>query len=184
MTRWPLALWIVVVWVALWGGLSVANVLGGAAVAAVLLAVFPAEGRRQAFVIRPLPALQFTGRFVVDLVRANAEVAWEVLTPSYQGDPGVVSVRLAPSSDALVTLVADAVTLTPGTLTLDVERTDDGGAVLYVHVLHLHDPHDVRDGVRRLQYLAARAFDPDPAAAAAADPRRRDPRPGPREVTS
>lgn len=162
MSRWLLGGWLVVVWVALWGDPTAANLLGGVVVAAVLLLLFPAEGPRRvgARVPRPLAVLRFAGHFVVELVRANVEVAWEILTPHDHGVPGIVAVPLEPSGDALVAVVADTVTLTPGTLTLEVDRLPDGGSVLYVHCLHLGDPDEVRRSVRYLQHLALRAFGP------------------------
>jgi multicomponent Na+:H+ antiporter subunit E len=51
--------------------------------------------------------------------------------------------------------VADAVSLTPGTLTLEVQREP---LILYVHVLHLRSVEDVRRDVRRLELDAVRAF--------------------------
>lgn len=159
MTRLPLAMgcWIVVVWVALWGEASAANVLGGVLVAAVLLRLFPPEGTHGDVVVRLLPALRFAGRFVVDLLRATTDVAWDVVTPRSQGDPGVVAVSLPRTGDAVLALVADAVTLTPGTLTLEVERRDEG-AVIFVHVLHLGDPEAVRRDVRSVHGRAVAAF--------------------------
>lgn len=160
MSRWFLGGWLVVVWVALWGDATMANLLGGTGVAAALMLLFPLEGPRRVSVPRPLAVLRLAGHFVVELVRANTEVAWEILTPSDHGVPGIVAVPLEPSGDALVTLVADAVTLTPGTLTLEVDRLPDGGSILYVHCLHLGDPDTVRRSVRHLQQLTLRAFAP------------------------
>lgn len=157
MSRRVLGLWIVVVWVALWGDLTVANVLGGCGIAAALLVLFPAEVPREGLVLRPLPGLRFAGRFLADLVRATADVAWDVVTPRSKGDPGIVAVALPPTPDPILTVVADAVTLTPGTLTLEAE-SDVGGAVLYVHVLHLRDPEAVRADVRSVHRRAVAAF--------------------------
>jgi multicomponent Na+:H+ antiporter subunit E len=57
--------------------------------------------------------------------------------------------------------VADAVTLTPGTLTVEVRR--EPVPVLYVHVLHLRAVEDVRADVHRLRDLAERAFGSSPS---------------------
>lgn len=62
-------------------------------------------------------------------------------------------------SEGIVTVVANAVTLTPGTLTVDVHEPDDGTpAVIYVHVLQFDDVESVRADVLRLERLAVRAF--------------------------
>lgn len=160
--RLLLVAWLVVVWDALWGNLSVANVASGAAVAAFLVALFPPVGI-PSLTLRPLAALRFLGYFARKLVEANAVVAWEVVTPRNRIREGIVAVPIQGASPALVALVANAVSLTPGTLTIEVGRAP---AVLYVHVLHLHDPEAVRRDVRRLERLAVRAFGDAQAVAA------------------
>lgn len=168
IARLPLALWLVIVWVALWGELTVANVVGGIVVAALALSLFPSAGPRAGITIRPLHALRFMAYFLYKLIEANAVVAWEVLTPNNESvREAVVAVRVAGASDAVVTILANAISLTPGTLTLDVRRdpppleqakpvADDG--VLFVHVLHLRSIEATRADVHRLETLVLRAF--------------------------
>lgn len=153
---------LVAVWIGLWQQLSVANLLSGTAVAAAILWLFPvitADPSRRP-VVRPLRALHFLGYFLVNLAEASAVVAWEIVTPTNRINQGVVAVRIRGASDALVTLVANAISLTPGTLTVEVGR---GATVLYVHVLHLRDVDEVRRDVLRLEALAIRAFGGRPA---------------------
>ena len=151
-----LTAWLVVVWVALWGPVTTANVAGGLAVAAAVQLALPAgRGRRTGFAVRPVATIRFFAYFVAKLVEASVVVAVEVATPRNRIRTGVVAVPLRGASDALVTLVADAVTLTPGTLTIEVGRNPP---TLYVHVLHLRDVEAVRREVRHLEVLAVRAF--------------------------
>jgi multicomponent Na+:H+ antiporter subunit E len=154
--RWILVLWLTIVWVALWGEVSVANVLSGVAVSAVLLLLFPSTGAGGYVAFRPLRVLQFLGYFAYKLVEANLIVAWEVLTPNNEGvNEAIVAVPVTGTSDTVLTLVANAISLTPGTLTIDVRRNP---AVLYVHVLHLRSLAQTRQDVRRLELHALRAF--------------------------
>lgn len=174
MSGAPVLRWagLVAAWVALWGEVTAANVLAGAAVGLGLLVVFP-PGRRPRATIRPLPALRFAAWFAWKLVEASVVVAWEVATPRNRIREGVIAVPVRGVSPGLTTLVANAISLTPGTLTLEV-RTGPP-AVLYVHVLHLHDVEAARREVRHLEALAIRAFAADPHAADD-DPPRRHPR--------
>lgn len=152
--RLLLGAWLLTAWLVLWGSLTTANVLSGVAVAVgVLLIPLPARDARFAF--RPLPAVRFVAYFAWQLVRASVVVAIEVATPRNRIRTGIVAVPLRGASDALVTLVADAVSLTPGTLTLEARRDPP---TLYVHVLHLHDVEQVRRSIRRTEVLAVRAF--------------------------
>lgn len=154
--RAPFAAWLVVVWVALWGDITVANVVGGVVVAAVALALFPSAAPRGGVTVRPLHAVRFLVYFLAKLIEANAVVAWEVLTPNNERvREGVVAVPVTGASDAVVTVVANAISLTPGTLTLDVHRDP---TILFVHVLHLRSIEQTRDEVHRLEMLALRAF--------------------------
>lgn len=159
MSRLPVLrwLWLVVAWVALWGDATPANLLAGAAVATGLLVVFPPDRRPRA-TVRPLAALRFAGWFLWKLVEASVVVAWEVATPRNRIREGVIAVPLRGITPELTTFVANAISLTPGTLTLEV-RTGPP-TVLYVHVLHLHDVDAARREVRHLERLAARAFAP------------------------
>ena len=165
--------WLLVVWVALWGDISWANVLGGLVTAGGLVLLFPLRPATRQGYIRPWPALRFAVYFLWKLVEASAVVAWEVVTPHNRINEGIVAVPIHGLSNALVTIVANAISLTPGTLTLEV---DEDPAVLYVHVLHLHDLEAVRLEVQHLERLAIAAFGPDDAlrarAGAARDPAR------------
>jgi multicomponent Na+:H+ antiporter subunit E len=163
--------WMVVLWVVLWGEVTVANVVSGVAVSAVLLLLLPLRrGARGRFYVRPLRAVGFVLWLLVQIVRSNLLVAWEILTPRDRIRAGVVSVVLPPCSDGLVTLVANCITLTPGTLTLEVRREP---TTLYVHVLHLRDIDDVRHDVLDLLRRVVRAFgSPEAIARVEADIRR------------
>lgn len=147
---------LTVVWIALWGELTVGNVLGGGLVSCALLLAFPLRRRTTPHgTLRPLHALRFLAYFVWKLVEASVIVAWEVVTPRNRINEGIVAVPIVGVSDLLATVVANAITLTPGTLTLEYRRDP---AVLYVHVLHLSSVEDVRRDVRYLELLAVRAF--------------------------
>ncbi len=157
------AAWLLVVWVALWADVSVANVASGAVVAIVLLVAFPSRREPELAGPRPLATARLVGYFVWKLVEASAVVAWEVVTPRNRIREGVVAVRLRNDIDGVTTIVANAISLVPGTLTLDVETNP---TVLYVHVLHLRDEEAVRREVAELEALVLRAFGP----ASALDP--------------
>lgn len=162
-----LAALLVAVWVLLWGSLTVANVASGIAVVAIVLWLVPDTRVRAALpTVRPLPALRFVGRILVEVVRANAVLTREVVTRSSSIRTGVVAVPLPLCSDGLVTLVANVLALTPGTMPVEVRRDP---SAIYVHVLHLDDVDDVRRDVQHLAELAVAAFGSAEAVAALAD---------------
>jgi multicomponent Na+:H+ antiporter subunit E len=150
-------LWLVLVWVALWESISAAVILSGLVVAVVVLVLFPQPAPKALGALRPLKAARFAAYFFYKLIQANLVVAWEVITPKNRINQGVVKVPMSGVSDGVITLVANAISLTPGTLTVDVSRDP---TVLYIHVLHLRSVEEVRRDVERLESLALQAFAP------------------------
>lgn len=151
-----LFVWLALVWVFLWGDFSAGTALAGAAVAVGVMVTTRGTRATTHGTVRPLPALRFLGYFLYKLFEASAIVAWEVITPRNRINEGVVAVNIdAYLSDALVTVIANAISLTPGTLTIDVGRNPN---VLYVHVLHLRSVEQTRREVHELQRHVVRAF--------------------------
>lgn len=144
------------VWVLLWSDLTVGNVLGGVLVAGAVVATFRtrAPGRP---VLRPLRAARLGMWFAVALIRSTAVVARTVVQPRGRVHGGIVAVPLRTTSDALATVVASLVSLTPGTLSLELRRRP---MVLYVHALDLRSASQVAAEVHRLEDLVAAAFAP------------------------
>lgn len=107
-------------------------------------------------VLRRLPGLlAFTGYFLVELVKANLEVTWDLLTPGSRLAPGIVRYEMLSRTSVEVALFADLVTMTPGTLVLTV--TDDPPTA-FVHGMYAHDPDDFRQELRELEGRLLRAW--------------------------
>jgi multicomponent Na+:H+ antiporter subunit E len=162
------ALWLSVVWVGLWGSVTAANVLGGVAVAVALLVLLPlpedagsvrvpssGSGPAQ---VQPLAVVRYLVFFAVELVKASLIVVWQVLRPGGELRQAVIAVDAIGASDLLLTVVANSVSLTPGTLTVEVDRER---SVLYVHVLDVGGPEGVdaaRRSIERLMRAAVHAI--------------------------
>jgi multicomponent Na+:H+ antiporter subunit G len=140
------------VWVALWGDPSPANVLGGLAVGAVVAAATARPGADR-IRLRPAAALRFTARLAVVLVRSTLSVAAAALGPARLVDPAVVRVPVGPGTVSALVAAANAVSVTPGTLTLAIETTPPA---LVVHLLRPDDP--AVEAVATLHSLAADAL--------------------------
>jgi multicomponent Na+:H+ antiporter subunit E len=158
-----LGVWLVAIWLLLWNDLSVANVVSGVAVAVAVLSlsrlpksycVGSESGDRPRVSIPHL--IYFGGYVLVKLVQANLVLAWEIVTPWRDRiHTGIVAVPLRTSSDLAMTVVANVITLTPGTVTIEAKGTPP---VLYVHVLHLDDIERVKAELLHLEELSVRAF--------------------------
>lgn len=88
------------------------------------------------------------------MVLSNLSIAKLVLQPKPHLDPGIIGVPLTVTSGLEITILASVITLTPGTISVDLGRNADGQQVLYVHNLTVVDPdafrHSVKDGFERL----------------------------------
>ncbi len=149
-------LWSTVLWVALWHDLSVANVLAGLLVLAVagvprVLANDDAERVR----VKPLASLYFVGFVFYKLVEANLYLAWEIVTPHNRINVGVVAVPLRTESTTAAMIVANVITLTPGSITIESLGSPP---TLYVNVMHLHDVERVRRDLLHIEELSVAAF--------------------------
>ena len=163
-----LILWLITLWLLLWGDVSYANVLGGLAVAIIVLLFARLDtASLRPTRLRPWWALRYLVTVVGQLITANIRLAVEILTPHDGTYTGIIAVPIRGGSDAVVILVANSITLTPGTMTIDVKRhegDDDemtAGATLYVHGMYMRDVEQVRHDVLRLEALALHAFGTD-----------------------
>ena len=136
----PLMAWLVVVWMLLWGTWSWANLISGLLVALTVLTLLPLPHVVGGARVRPLPLLVFLGHFVVDLFASGAEVAWQALRPGGVHRTAIVQVQLRADSDLLLTMVAEATSLVPGSLVLDLDREH---RVMTLHLLPVRDLEDV-----------------------------------------
>ena len=80
--------------------------------------------------------LGFMALYLADMLRAATRVAHDVLTPTSHMRPGLLEYRLRVRTDAQIAVLANLVSLTPGTLSLDVSPDR---STLLVHAMFAHD---------------------------------------------
>jgi multicomponent Na+:H+ antiporter subunit E len=131
----PLLLWLVLVWILLWGTWSWANALSGLAVAFAVTVLLPLPAVVGGIRVRPLALVGFLAHFLVDLAISGAQVAWQALGPGRR-QGAIVRVQLRTDSDLLLTIVAQTLSLVPGSLVLDLDRDERSIAI---HLLHVRD---------------------------------------------
>lgn len=74
--------------------------------------------------------------YIQQVILSNLRVAYDILTPTHYMRPGVVAVPLDAKTDMEITLFANLMTLTPGTLSLDLS---EDRTILYVHTMYIDD---------------------------------------------
>jgi multicomponent Na+:H+ antiporter subunit E len=157
-TQWPTLLLLAALWVVLWGDLSWANVLGGLAVAAVVVVLFPLPHVAAHAKLRPVRFARLVGRFVADVFVASFQVAALALRTGPAPRGGVVGVRLRNPDDVFLTVVAEITSLVPGSIVVEARRRT---GMLYLHVLDLRaagGPDGVRARTLALEERVLRAL--------------------------
>ncbi|RIK38063.1 MAG: cation transporter [Chloroflexi bacterium] len=94
--------------------------------------------------------LSFIGFVLWEIVVSNAKLAWWILQPRPQFSPGIVAVPLSIDTDLEIIILATVITLTPGTVSIDLSQDDHGQNILYVHSFVVKDPDHFRHEVREM----------------------------------
>lgn len=161
--RLVMGFWLLVVWVAIRGSVTAASIIGGVAVITVLMVLFrrglPTTTSRHT--VHPWWVIRYIAHFVHELVKANVEVALAVVFPSrIEHKRAIIEVRLPASSRLIGALLANAVSLTPGTSIIEVSHDPPS---FHVHVLNMTSADEIRSSIAELHWRLVRALGPDEA---------------------
>lgn len=149
----PRSFVLLVLWVAVWGELSVANVVSGLVVVGLISWLFD-DSAPSTYHLRPVGALKALGFVGWSLVTSSLQVARAVIFPNADRvATSIQQVQLAGSSPFIASIVANAITLTPGTMSIEVD-----GRTISVHVLGRVNEAEFRTSVLRLENVIAGAF--------------------------
>lgn len=141
-------LWNVVlalVWIAATGTFTPANFVVGFGLGLMILYFTRRAVGSPGYIIKVQRFVVLVLFFARELIIANLRVAYEVLTLRHTMRPGVVAVPLDARTDAEITLLCNLITLTPGTLSLDVSADR---RVLYVHAMYVDDIGEFRKSIK------------------------------------
>jgi multicomponent Na+:H+ antiporter subunit E len=134
-------------WSALNGEFSIRNLLVGLILGYVILSLMitaDVVGSRT-YTRRVSSAVRMLAFFLWELLLANLRVARDVLTPHPRMRPGIVAIPLDAKTDPEIVFLATLITLTPGTITLDVS---DDRRVMYIHAMYIDDLDALRRGIK------------------------------------
>lgn len=141
----PLLIWLIALWMLLWGSVSWLNLVTGLLIALAVMRIFY------------LPPVQFSGRFNVwwafvfaatfmyDVVRGSFQVSYLAVRPGRKPNSAVIEVPLHSRSDLIMLLVSINVSLIPGSLVVEADRYR---SILYVHAIAVDDDEDLEDARR------------------------------------
>ncbi len=145
MFLWNLLL--ALAWTVSTGQFTVANLLVGLVLGYFIL-LFAGRAIGYSSYFSKVPqVVAFALFYFGQLILANLRVAYDVVTPTHYMQPGVIAIPLDAHTDAEITLLANLITLTPGTLALDLSADR---SVLYVHAMYINNC-DVEEARRQIK---------------------------------
>ncbi|GAA4133495.1 Na+/H+ antiporter subunit E [Sphingobacterium kyonggiense] len=138
------------IWVALTGQMNYSNFVFGYLLGFGVLFIMNRNETDQRYFYRVPKIVSFFFFFLYELIKANVQVAYDVITPKYFFKPGIVRYPVNATTDFEINLLATFISLTPGTLIMDI--SDDKKAI-YIHVMYLKDEEafirSLKTGVER-----------------------------------
>jgi multicomponent Na+:H+ antiporter subunit E len=151
MRRIALRLWVLVwlmlVWILLWGTVSAANILSGLAIALIItlllpLPPVPVEGR-----VHPVSLLGLIGLVGWYLVLSSLQLAMLAVKPGPPPLSAVLRAHMAIKSDLVLALAVNIINLTPGTIVLEIDQVR---RMIYVHVIDVGSDRAVNRFYRQI----------------------------------
>jgi multicomponent Na+:H+ antiporter subunit E len=136
---------LALVWAAMSGHFDVLNLVLGFAFGYLVLFLLQRFVGNSAYFGKSGALLSFAAFYVLEVVRANLRVALDVATPASRANPAIVAVPLEARTDAEITLLSNLITMTPGSLSIDVS---DDRSVIYVHSMFVDDPDELRRSIK------------------------------------
>ena len=152
MSLFLLNLLLAIAWAALTGQFTLAGLAIGFGVGFVVLWMIQPlfEHRGGSYFLRVWRWIKLLVLFHYELFVSSVQVAWDVLTPRHRARPGIIAIPLRAKGEAEVLLVTNLISLTPGTLSLDVNEDCN---TLVIHAMFADDPdaiaRSIADGMER-----------------------------------
>lgn len=145
-------------WAAVTGSISLLNVAFGFVLGALCLGLIRDQVGSASHFRRFFLSIWLAVTFLWELVKSSVNVAIIVLSPGRKLQPAIIAYPLDVKSDAEITLLANLITLTPGTLSIDVS---EDGKTLYVHAIDAPDTNAIIADIKSsFERRIARVFNP------------------------
>jgi len=141
MHYYILNIMLAIFWAVATGTFNLTNLIVGFCLGYAALLLARGVFGPSAYFITMLRAVNFIAFFLKEVLIANLRVAHDVVTPPFYMQPRVIALPLDAETDIEITLLANLISLTPGTLSLDVSADR---SVLYVHAMYAADAEAAR----------------------------------------
>lgn len=149
----PFFVWLIALWMLLWGQFTVLAALTGLIVAVFVTRIFRLPPVELSGRVNLWYGLVFVVTFIFALVRGSLIVAWQTLDLRRYPGTAIVAVPLRTDDDLILAHVGVTASLIPGSLIIDIDRDR---RILYLHVLGVSSDADVEKQRRSVQGWEAR----------------------------
>ncbi|MDZ7340978.1 MAG: Na+/H+ antiporter subunit E [candidate division KSB1 bacterium] len=92
-------------------------------------------------VVKFIRIIGFLIFYIREVILANFRIAYDIISPRYRIKPGIIAIPLKATTDWELLMLNNLLTMTPGTLSLDIS-TDR--RVIYIHAMYVTDPEQIR----------------------------------------
>lgn len=131
------SVWLIAIaWCFLQGSITLGNLMLGACLAVLVFLVSQSFNGMQGSINQLKAIIKLIFFIVRELVVSSLRVAWDILTPTVYARPRIIRIPIGDLNDVATTVLANAISLTPGSLTLELS---DNKQYLYVHVMYAED---------------------------------------------
>lgn len=136
------------VWCLLYGRLTPASLAAGFVMGFFILRMSVGSENRAGYFSRPWRLLAFLLYFLKEMFLAQLKVAYDIVTPANRSSPAIIGIPLDARTDAEIAVLGCVISLTPGTVCLDVS---EDRRTLWVHVMFLRngDAEALRKDIKR-----------------------------------
>lgn len=134
--RFLLNVILTLIWITLTGTFTYINLFIGFIISFFILWIISRNSEDNRYFTIAFKIVAFFFFFLYEMLKANMEVTYELMTFHLHMKPGIVKIELEARTDLEITLLSNLISLTPGTLVVDVS---DDRKVMYVHGMYLED---------------------------------------------
>ena len=136
---------LALLWALLSGEISQFSLVTGFVLGYLVLGMMATQASEKSYFKKVRQTFSFILEFLKELGLSTYRVVYDILTPTHYMKPGVIAFPLEAKTDAEITMLANVITLTPGTLSLDVS---EDRKTLYIHAMYIDDPDALRREIK------------------------------------
>lgn len=136
MKLFMLNILLALLWTFTWGSFDIYTLAAGFVLGYLLISLYSRVTAVEGYGNKAWDLIRFGFYFLRILVKANLQIAYEVITPRYNQTPRIIRYDVSGLTDVQITTLTNAITLTPGTLVIDISKDRK---YLYIHCMYARD---------------------------------------------